>query len=223
MIVRRGAAEIGADVTDEIVADRAPRRSDARTQHLLASGNNNMAEGQSLGPVQIKRCRAQAAARLRQGRRRALRLHLGVHQVDARLGSRRVRLLPRGDARGRRRSTHHRLRRFGLRSDRARRQTGAAVVTRSPPHRRSSTSAFRRPGSTSRRRRSTLPSRRSRTLSSRRSAKRRRTCASSDTPRPPDELRDTHYFGAKKPGRGEGYIWPTPTPAGSRSITCPGR
>ena len=26
--------------------------------------------------------------------------------------------------------------------------------------------------------------------------------------RPPDELRDTHYYGAKKLGRGQGYIYP---------------
>ena len=41
--------------------------------------------------------------------------------------------------------------------------------------------------------------------------------------RPPDELRDTHYYGAKKLGRGEGYIYPHSDPAGSRSITCPSR
>ena len=32
--------------------------------------------------------------------------------------------------------------------------------------------------------------------------------------RPPDELRDTHYFGAKKPGRGEGYIYLHSDPRG---------
>ncbi len=32
--------------------------------------------------------------------------------------------------------------------------------------------------------------------------------------RPPDELRDAHYFGAKKLGRGEGYIYPHSDPAG---------
>ena len=43
---------------------------------------------------------AQAAAPLRQGRRRALRLHLRLHQVDARLRPGRGGLLPRGDAGG---------------------------------------------------------------------------------------------------------------------------
>jgi putative ATPase len=32
--------------------------------------------------------------------------------------------------------------------------------------------------------------------------------------RPPDELRDTHYFGAKKLGRGQGYIYPHSDPRG---------
>ena len=32
--------------------------------------------------------------------------------------------------------------------------------------------------------------------------------------RPPDELRDAHYFGAKKLGRGQGYVYPHDDPAG---------
>jgi putative ATPase len=32
--------------------------------------------------------------------------------------------------------------------------------------------------------------------------------------RPPDALRDTHYYGAKKLGRGEGYVYPHSDPAG---------
>jgi putative ATPase len=32
--------------------------------------------------------------------------------------------------------------------------------------------------------------------------------------RPPDELRDTHYYGAKKLGRGKGYIYPHSDPKG---------
>ena len=32
--------------------------------------------------------------------------------------------------------------------------------------------------------------------------------------RPPDELRDAHYYGAKKLGRGKGYIYPHSDPAG---------
>jgi putative ATPase len=32
--------------------------------------------------------------------------------------------------------------------------------------------------------------------------------------RPPDALRDTHYYGAKKLGRGEGYIYPHSDPSG---------
>jgi putative ATPase len=32
--------------------------------------------------------------------------------------------------------------------------------------------------------------------------------------RPPDALRDAHYYGAKKLGRGQGYIYPHSDPAG---------
>jgi putative ATPase len=32
--------------------------------------------------------------------------------------------------------------------------------------------------------------------------------------RPPDSLRDTHYYGAKKLGRGKGYVYPHSDPAG---------
>ena len=32
--------------------------------------------------------------------------------------------------------------------------------------------------------------------------------------RPPDELRDTHYYGAKKLGRGKDYIYPHSDPRG---------
>ena len=32
--------------------------------------------------------------------------------------------------------------------------------------------------------------------------------------RPPDSLRDAHYFGAKKLGRGKGYIYPHSDPRG---------
>ena len=32
--------------------------------------------------------------------------------------------------------------------------------------------------------------------------------------RPPDALRDTHYYGAKKMGRGKGYVYPHDDPSG---------
>jgi len=40
--------------------------------------------------------------------------------------------------------------------------------------------------------------------------------------RPPDELRDTHYYGAKKLGRGQGYIYPHSDPAGFDVDYLPG-
>ena len=62
------------------------------------------------------------------GGRQALRLHLGLDQVHARLGRRRLALLPGGDARGRRGPALHRAPddRAGLRGHRQRRSAGAA-------------------------------------------------------------------------------------------------
>ena len=68
------------------------------------------------------------ARALRQGRRPALRLHLGLDQVDARLGPGRLALLPRGDGRGRRGPALHRPAddHPRLRGHRQRRPAGAA-------------------------------------------------------------------------------------------------
>ena len=109
-------------------ADRAPlgRRRAHGAQHRRAraaqTADGAITRGERRGR------RAQAAARLRQGRRPALRLHLGVHQVDARQRSRRGRLLPRRDARGRRGRALHRAAddRARLRGHRQRRPARAA-------------------------------------------------------------------------------------------------
>ena len=76
---------------------------------------------------------------LRQGRRPALRLHLGLDQVDARVGPRRLALLPRGDARGRRGRALHRAPDGDPRL-RGRRQRGPAGARRSPSRRRTRSS-----------------------------------------------------------------------------------
>jgi putative ATPase len=39
--------------------------------------------------------------------------------------------------------------------------------------------------------------------------------------RPPDALRDAHYYGAKKLGRGQGYIYPHSDPAGFEAEHLP--
>jgi putative ATPase len=39
--------------------------------------------------------------------------------------------------------------------------------------------------------------------------------------RPPDELRDTHYYGAKKLGRGKGYVYPHDDPSGFEADNLP--
>ena len=81
------------------------------------------------GRARRRRGRDAAQGRpLRQGRRPALRLHLGLDQVHARLGPRRLALLPRRDARGRRGPALHRAPdgHPRLRGHRQRRPAGAA-------------------------------------------------------------------------------------------------
>ena len=73
-----------------------------------SSSPETAAAGESRRGTPRRRRRPQTPAPLRQGRRPALRLRLGVHQVDARLRPGRCRLLPRRDARGRRGSAVHR-------------------------------------------------------------------------------------------------------------------
>ena len=125
---------------------RSPRRAggDARTalSTLELAWETAQAEGVAARGAARRGRGAQAAAPLRQGRRPALRLRLGLHQVDARLRSRRRGLLPRRDARGRRGSALHRAA-HGRSSPR---RTSATPIrgrcwSRSPPRTRSSTSA----------------------------------------------------------------------------------
>ena len=150
------------------------------------------------------------AAALRQGRRPALRLHLGLDQVHARLGPGRVAVLPGGDARGRRgrRATSP----AGWSSWPPRTsatRTRRRCRWRSRPRTPSSTSGCRRRTSRSRRPRSTWRWRRSPTppggaLGAARGAHPRARRRSSRRPRcaPPPTRR------AKALGRGIGYDYP---------------
>ncbi len=84
VVVRRGLEEVGGEASDEVVELIAHRSGgDARTALNIVELAHETADGRS--PSDQRRGRGpQAAARLRQGRRRALRLHLRLHQVDAR-------------------------------------------------------------------------------------------------------------------------------------------
>ena len=167
LVIARGAAELGAEVPDDVAARIAQLAGgDARNAlNILelscadGAGRRRDARGAPRG-----RGLDEAAAELRQGRRPALRLHLGVHQVDARLGSRRGGLLPRRDARGRRGRPLHRAAddRARVRGHRQRRSARAAGRRRGGARGRARRPSRRR-GSTSRRRRSTWRARRSRT------------------------------------------------------------
>ena len=83
---------------------RRPHRAERARARVLDRGPDRQG-----GRAGRRRGRAAAQGRpLRQGRRPALRLHLGLDQVHARLRSRRVAVLPGRDARGRRGPALHR-------------------------------------------------------------------------------------------------------------------
>ncbi len=121
---RRGALEFLA----------ARSEGDARTalNALELAARHRRRAGRAARHAGARRGRAAATRRaLRQRRRPPLRLHLGLDQGDARLGSRRLALLPRGDARGRRGPALHRAADGDprLRGHRQRRPCGALVAT----------------------------------------------------------------------------------------------
>ena len=198
---------------DEVIAFLAVRAGgDARTAlNALELAVTTAQRGAgAAGDAGRRRGRAAAQGRaLRQGRRPALRLHLGLDQVDARVGPGRLALLPRGDGRGRRGPALHRPPHDhpGLRGHRQRRPAGARR-SRSRRRTRSSTSGCRRRSSRSPRRRSTCRWRRSRTPSSARSARSTATSASAAPSRrrprcsrPPTRRRASS-------GAGKGYDYP---------------
>ena len=118
-------------VADDVLAvpRRALRRGRPhRAERARARVLDRRADRQA-GRAGRRRGRDAAQGRpLRQGRRPALRLHLGLDQVHARVGPRRLALLPRGDARGRRGPALHRAPdgHPRLRGHRQRRPPGAA-------------------------------------------------------------------------------------------------
>ena len=131
----RSTPTVPEDV-EELIATRAGGDARNALTILELSVETAPAEGVELEDAARRRRGAQAAARLRQGRRPPLRLHLGVDQVDARERRAGVGLLPRGDDRGRRGRALHR-----------------AADDRASPPRTSATPTRRRCSSRSRRRR----------------------------------------------------------------------
>ena len=166
------------------VPRRALRRRRARRIQRSRARLRNRAAPRRRGHDRARRGRdADEGDPLRQGRRQALRLHLGLDQGDARLRRRRVALLPGRDAGGRRGPAFHRAAddRPGLRGHRQRRSAGA-VRSRSRRPRRSSTWGCPNARSTSARPPSTWRWRRSPTPATRRSRGRAPTCASRAPP-----------------------------------------
>ena len=218
-VVRRGAADARrrarARGSRQLIAQRAG--GDARTalgilELAVADGARG---GEPVGEEHVEDAARKRPLVYDKARRRALRLHLGVDQVDARERRAGVGLLPRGDARERRGRALHRAAddRARLRGHRQRRPAGAAGRRRGGAGRRARRPARRR-GSTSPRRPSTWRARRSRTRPTARSATATARVRERGHLRPPDALRSAAYPGARKLGRGEGYVYPHDDPAG---------
>ena len=159
-------------------ARRARRRRRAHRARGAGAGVQNGARGRRHAGARGGRAAA-ADPPLRPRRRPPLRHDLRLDQVDARVRPRRLALLPRGDAGGRRGPALHRAA-DGDPRERGRRQRRPAGARASRPRRprRSIASACRRRSSRSRRPRSTCRSRRSPTRPSARSAPRAASCAS---------------------------------------------
>ena len=224
----RGAASSAPSVPDELVgADR--RAAPAATRGTRSTSSSSppqtaRAEGVPLDERARGGRRAQAAARLRQGRRRALRLHLRVHQVDARLRSRRGRLLPRRDARGRRGPALHRAA-HGHPRLRGHRQRRPAARSSSPSRRRTRVEHVGLPEARLNLAQAAIYL----ALAPKSNAvidalgEAQTDVREHGNVRPPEALRDAHYSGAQKLGHGQGYIYPHDDPAASTSTTCPSR
>ena len=118
--------------------DRVPRRARRRRRPDRAQRARARVRDRHRRDGHAGRRRGRHAAQggpLRQGRRPALRLHLGLDQGHARLGPGRVAVLPRRDARGRRGRALHRPAdgHPRLRGHRQRRSAGAADRRRGRP------------------------------------------------------------------------------------------
>ena len=204
-----------ADEAIELIAAALRRRRPQRARRARAGGRD--------GPRlrrrdRRRRRRGRAAAQggpLRQGRRPALRLHLGLDQGDPRLGRRRRPLLPGGDDRGRRGSPLHRppdgdLR---LRGHRQRRPAGTRHRyrgrRRGRPRRPARVHAQPRPG-----RRLPGPGAEVERLLQGALGAARPTSASTAPSRRPPTSRTRTTPAPKKLGRGIGYVYPHDEPGG---------
>ena len=203
-------------VADEVIEFLAARAGgDARTAlNALELARDH--RGRRGGHARRRRGRAAAQGRpLRQGRRPALRLHLGLDQVDARLRPRRLALLPRRDARGRRGPALHRAaddRSSPPRTSATPTRRRCAVAVAAAAGRRARRACPRR-STRSPRPRSTCRWRRSRTPPRGRSAPRAATSATTAPQHPPAALRSAAYPGAANLGRGIGYDYPHDRPS----------
>ena len=189
------AVALGRRRADRAGGARARLRDDAGRRAHHARGRRGRA--------------AAPRAALRQGRRPALRHDLGVDQGDARLGPRRLAVLPRGDARGRRGPALHRPAHGHprLRGRRQRRPAGARRRGRRGARRRARRHARGR-STRSPSARSTSRSRRSPTPPTRRIGRCPRARPRARGPAAARAAALAAYPGAAALGRGQGYDYP---------------
>ena len=221
--LERGACGEHA-VDDEVVAFLAGRAGgDART--ALAALELACETAPAGEPITLDARRGRAAAPradLRQDRRPPLRHDLGLDQGHARVGPRRVAVLPRGHARGRRGPALHRPPdgHPRLRGHRQRRPA-RRCRSRSPPRTRSSTSACPRRRTRSPSARSTSRSRRSRNAAGRALRRRPRPRPRARRPAParlPAQRRLPRR--ALRSAAARATTTPTTTPATSAPRSC---
>ena len=217
VIVRRGMAEIGAEVSDELVEHIASRAGgDARNALNILE-----LAGTRLGPRASPSPRITSRTRHASGRwsttRAATRITTSPRRSSSRCGHP---TLMRPSTTSRPCSKAARTRASSRAAWSSSPPRTSATWTRVrfwlplPPRTPWSTWACRRCSSPSPRLRSTSHGRRSRTPSSWRCGKLRPTSRNTGTSGRGDALRDTHYYGAKKLGRGQGYIYPHSDPRG---------
>ena len=111
-LLRRALDEVGRvacrDEVIEFLAARSGGRRAVVAERAGAGAGHRRAHRRARDAGRRRGRDAAQGAALRQGRRPALRLHLGLDQVHARVGPRRVAVLPGGDARRRRGPALHR-------------------------------------------------------------------------------------------------------------------
>ena len=204
------------DAALAILAHRSGGERGSRSRRW--SGRSSGPEARASDVAAIEDALQRKALNYDRSGRSPLRLRLGLDQGDPRLRRRRLPLLPGGDVGGGRRPSLHRpphghprlrgrrQRRSAGIADRRRRRLGRSIGSGLPECALNLAQARCLPGAAAR----------SRTPPTRRSGAARAEVRENGAKTPPDYLRDAHYPGAHKLGRGEGYSYAHDGPDGAQ-------